>query len=79
VPSSSSLLYNSLTSANRATTVFNAVPAVSADSRVVSIIYAKNAAVVSNSIPALCAKDATFVIAVEISSTSEAVIAANFE
>jgi len=44
---------NFLTSEKRATTVFNAVPAVSADSRVVSIIYAKNAAVVSNSIFAL--------------------------
>jgi hypothetical protein len=46
-------LTNFLTSEKRATTVFKAVPAVSADSRVVSIIYAKNAAVVSNSIFAL--------------------------
>ena len=34
------------TSEKRATTVFKAVPAVSADSRVVSMICAKNAAVV---------------------------------
>jgi hypothetical protein len=78
-PFSSFSSTNFLTSANLAITVLRAVPAVSADSRVVSIIYAKNAAVVSNSIPALCARDATFVIAVEISSTLDAVFAASSE
>jgi hypothetical protein len=79
LPCSYSVLTSFLTSVKRATTVLSAVPAVSADSRVVSIIYAKNAEVVSKSILALCANDATFVIAVEISSTLEADIAANFE
>jgi len=70
---------NFLTSENLATTVLSAVPAVSADSRVVSIIYAKKAAVVSNSIFALLAREATLVIAVEISSTLDAVFAASSE
>jgi len=78
-PLTYSVSINFLTSEKRATTVFKAVPAVSADSRVVSIIYAKNAAVVSNSIFALWARDATFVIAVEISSTFDAVFAASSE
>jgi hypothetical protein len=43
------------------------------------MICDKKAAVVSNSIPAECAMDAVFVIAFEISSTSAAVIAANYE
>jgi hypothetical protein len=49
-PISSGDFFNSW---KRAITVFKAVPAVSADSRVVSIIYDKKAAVVSNYIPAL--------------------------
>jgi hypothetical protein len=60
-------------------TVFIAVPAVSADSLVVSMICDKKAAVVSNSIPAEDAIEAVFVIAEEISSTSAAVIAASSE
>jgi hypothetical protein len=56
-----------------------AVPAVSADSRVVSIICDKSAEVVSKDIPALSAMEAVFVIAVEISSTLDAVIEASFE
>ena len=79
VPNNSPSEYSSLTSENLAITVFKAVPAVSADSRVVSMIWDKNAAVVSNSILALWAKDATLVIATEISWVSEAVIAANSE
>ena len=63
----------------RAITVFIAVPAVSADSRVVSIICDKKAAVVSNSIFAESAIDAVFVIAVAISLVSAAVIAASCE
>jgi hypothetical protein len=43
------------------------------------MICDKNAAVVSNSIPAEDAIEAVFVIAEEISLTSEAVIAASFE
>jgi hypothetical protein len=46
--------------------VFIAVPAVSGASWVVSIIYASKAAVVSNSIFALCAMEAVFSIAVAI-------------
>jgi len=68
-----------LTSPNLETIVFNAVPAVSGDSCVVSIIYVKNAEVVSNSIPADLASEATLVIAVEISSTLAAALAARAE
>jgi hypothetical protein len=46
--------------------VFIAVPAVSGASWVVSMIYASNAAVVSNSIFALAAIDAVFSMAVAI-------------
>ena len=79
-PSTSTIPVGSfLISVNLAMIVFIAVPKFSADSRVVSIIWARNAAVVSNSIFAEAAIEAVLVIAVAISSVSEAVIAANSE
>ena len=79
VPVNSPSEMSFFTSANLAITVFNAVPAVSGASRVVAIIYVKNAAVVSNPIPVLCAIEATLLIAIDISSVLAAVFAARLE